>query len=586
MKLNKQLLIIAISGMSLWANAQTKWYDPLDGEEPHIQGRAWNTENANNYHRLPERAKDLVRPAVWWLSTNSTGLTIPFYSNAPEIEIKMVLSRIDVQQNMPLMATAGLDMYVTDCNGVTDWNACPANIRIPVNGSDTVTYTYKDLEYHNYHKRGSQYTLFLPLLSEVKDVKIGIGEEYELKWAPITKERPIVAYGTSIAQGIAASRPAMAWTNQLTRRLDTPVINLGFSGNALGDHEVYDLISEIDAQLFIIDAMPNMYPVRDSIVARTVYGVEKIRTKSQAPILLVENDGYMYGKTNAPIENECIVTNQNLKKAYQEIVNRGIKEVYYLTKEEIGMSPDSQVDGWHASDLGMTHYADAYEKKINQILKRKIVKGFEPIRQRREPDQYEWAERHEQVMKMNRENNPDILLIGNSITHYWSGEPYSPRHEGTKSWPKLFKGKRVTNMGFGWDRLENVFWRLQHGELDDCRPEKIFTFLGTNNLEKNTNEEIVAGLVELAALIVEKQPQAKLYVTCIYPRRDQEERIAKLNALLKQELKTSAQVEILDINDKLLLNNGKLNEMLFSDGLHPNEKGYKIIASELQPYIK
>lgn len=583
----KKIILSLVFGFCvLQISAQTTWYDPLEGDVPHIEGRAWNTENAKNYHRLPDRAKDLVRPVVWWLSTNSTGLNIPFYCNAPQIEVQMVLSRVSQTQNMPLIATAGVDMYVTDCHGVTDWNACPASMSIPTNGNDTVRFVYKDLEYHNIHQRGSMYRLFLPLLSEVKSLKIGIPDSCELKWAPVTQERPIVVYGTSIAQGIAASRPAMAWSSQVARRTDTPVINLGFSGNALGDREVYDLISEIDAQLFVIDCMPNMYPVNDSIVARTVYGVEKIRSVSQSPILLVENCGYTYGKTNAPIENECVVTNRELKKAYEEILRRGIPGVYYMTKEEIGLTPDSQVDGWHASDLGMSLYANAYEKKINEILGRKIMSKFPPVRQRREPDQYEWAERHEQILEQNKTTDPEILMIGNSITHYWSGNPYCARHAGPKSWEKLFKGKRVSNLGMGWDRIENVFWRLYHGELDNCSPQKIFMFVGTNNLQLNSNEEIVEGLIGLADLIKQKQPQAHLYVTCIYPRRGQEERVLQLNTLLKQKMKVEEKVTILDINQKLLQPDGKINESFFSDGLHPNEKGYEVIASQLKEFIK
>lgn len=44
-------------------------------------------------------------------------------------------------------------------------------------------------------------------------------------------DHPIVLYGTSIAQGACASRPGMAWGNIVSRSLEIPLINLGFSGN-------------------------------------------------------------------------------------------------------------------------------------------------------------------------------------------------------------------------------------------------------------------------------------------------------------------------------------------------------------------
>lgn len=42
--------------------------------------------------------------------------------------------------------------------------------------------------------------------------------------------------------------------------------------------------------------------------------------------------------------------------------------------------------------------------------------------------------------------------------------------------------------------------------------------LGTNNLNINTDEEIVRGIRETVSLIAGKQPQAQLYVVRILPR--------------------------------------------------------------------
>ncbi|MEI3155513.1 MAG: SGNH/GDSL hydrolase family protein [Odoribacter sp.] len=42
--------------------------------------------------------------------------------------------------------------------------------------------------------------------------------------------------------------------------------------------------------------------------------------------------------------------------------------MYYLTYEELGLTMDSQVDGIHATDLGMQQYANAYATKIAAIL--------------------------------------------------------------------------------------------------------------------------------------------------------------------------------------------------------------------------
>ena len=127
---------------------------------------------------------------------------------------------------------------------------------------------------------------------------------------------------------------------------------------------------------------------------------------------------------------------------------------------------------------------------------------------------------------------------------------------------------------------------MLHGELDGFCAQKIFMMLGTNNLDSNTDEEIVRGIEETVALIAKKQPQAKLYVVKILPRRDREERLVKLNAGIEQAFAGNAAVQVLDLSEVLTGKDGKINEKLFSDGLHPSRDGYKRIADKLKPYVK
>ena len=141
------------------------------------------------------------------------------------------------------------------------------------------------------------------------------------------------------------------------------------------------------------------------------------------------------------------------------------------------------------------------------------------------------------------------------------------------------------NLGFGWDRLENVMWRIQHGELDGYSAQKIFMMLGTNNLSVNTNEEIVSGIKEIVSWIKIKQPDAKLYVVKILPRRNMEERLGVLNGLLEEAVAADRKVQVIDLTDVFIGKDGKIDEKLFSDGLHPNCEGYKRIAKVLRKYV-
>ena len=50
-------------------------------------------------------------------------------------------------------------------------------------------------------------------------------------------------------------------------------------------------------------------------------------------------------------------------------------------------------------------------------------------------------------------------MLGNFITHFWGRLPYEKRRMADDVWQKLFRGKSVVNLGYGWDRIENVQWR-------------------------------------------------------------------------------------------------------------------------------
>ena len=105
-----------------------------------------------------------------------------------------------------------------------------------------------------------EYVLYLPLYNGVQEVKIGVPEGATLEVAgprPVGT-KPIVFYGTSILQGGCASRPGMAYPAILGRRLDWPTINLGFSGNALSEPEVAQLLAELDPAVYVLDPLPNM----------------------------------------------------------------------------------------------------------------------------------------------------------------------------------------------------------------------------------------------------------------------------------------------------------------------------------------
>lgn len=579
----KMLKLIFAMTICLAYNAclcsQIVWRNPINEKISVIHGQAWGNELKGGYYRLPYRAKNKVRMPVWDLSKNSAGLSVVFRTNATGIQVRYQVVGSYSMPHMPATGKSGVDLYATDGNGRQRW--CAAKYTF----GDTIRYNYSGLSYLTNSEYGYEYQLFLPPYSELKWLEVGVPEGSKFSFEPVSQEKPIVIYGTSIAQGACASRPGMIWGNIINRKLQHPVINLGFSGNGQLDPEFFDLLTEIDAKLFILDNMPNMTNDRTPLIyERATEGIRKLRQKSDAPILLVEHNGYANELSSFEAENSYRKTNIELRRVYNDLQSEGIKKLYYLTKEDIGFHQDATVEGVHPSDLGMQIYADAYILKIKEILKEDCDKRtvFTPCTQQRDP--YDWKQRHEEVLKLNKEEAPEILLIGNSITHYWGGEPAAHIVRGEDSWEKLFKGKIVRNLGFGYDRIENALWRIYHGEIDGYQAEKVFLLMGTNNLEKNSDDEIIDGINELVRAVHFRQPEAQIYVVGILPRAWQESRVAALNEILQTRL-LSDKTTFIDLSTELTLPDGSIKTELFSDGLHPNKKGYQHVAKVLDKLI-
>jgi len=580
------LLIFNIS-FSYAQTTQFLWWNPASSKVPVIEGQAWPDEVKNRYDRLPARAEKVVREQVWNLSKQSAGLMIRFRANSAEIKIRYQVGGKIALPHMPSTGVSGVDLYAISNDG--EWRWCAAKYAF----GDTITYNFKNLEpVDQNHKLGREYRLFLPLYNDVKWLEIGVSEGTRFEALPVRPDKPIVIYGTSIAQGACASRPGMAWTSILARKLDDPLINLGFSGNGRLEKEVVDVISEIDAKIFILDCLPNLVASvnvsLDEVKNRILNSVYSVRQKhSSTPILLAEHDGYTDEAINPVSRKNYQEVNAVMKEAFAQLKSEGVKEIYLIAKEDFQQDIETTVDGTHPTDLGMMRYADAYERHIRNILHEPIgaVSTTKPCTQLRELANYDWEIRHRDILNSNKTEKPNIVVIGNSITHFWGGLPKGPRATGQESWNKTFGTTGVRNMGYGWDRIENVLWRAYHGELDGYNAQKIFVNIGTNNLQWNKDVEILQGWKLLIEAIKYRQPNADLMMVGIYPRRQQEERVKKLNAELKQ-LTKSMNVNFVDPGLSLANNEGKIDETLFSDGLHPNAKGYAILGKAYEPFVK
>jgi len=189
----------------------------FNGLKFNINGKFNNEEN---FSRLPLKFKNIVRPAVWSLSKNSSGISIRFKTNSPSISVKWELSNFREHSNMSRICASGLDLY---CLVDNKWqyvrSGIPTNFKteqLLVSEMDTIT---------------KEFTLNLPLYDGIENIEIGIKKGFEISKSAddYRIKNPIVFYGTSITQGGSASRPGLAYPSIISRDLNVETINLGFS---------------------------------------------------------------------------------------------------------------------------------------------------------------------------------------------------------------------------------------------------------------------------------------------------------------------------------------------------------------------
>jgi lysophospholipase L1-like esterase len=200
------------------------------------------------------------------------------------------------------------------------------------------------------------------------------------------------------------------------------------------------------------------------------------------------------------------------------------------------------------------------------------------------------------VLKIKDELNPEIVMIGDSITHFWAGLPQGPSQNGPLAWQRLFGRRRVLNLGFGWDRTQNVLWRLDHGEFDGLHPRYVVINIGTNNFsgtshaKENTPAQVADGIRAICTRVRSKSPDSRIILMGVLPRGAKAEdpfrrKIAELNKLLREAGKVPG-ITFLDIGGQFLRPGGELPRTLMGDFCHPTEAGYSIWADALRPLLQ
>jgi len=197
---------------------------------------------------------------------------------------------------------------------------------------------------------------------------------------------------------------------------------------------------------------------------------------------------------------------------------------------------------------------------------------------------------HEQLVQKAKHSGIDVYFLGDSITRRWgaSDPQYRPLLE---NWKSNYFGWNAANFGWGGDRIENILWRVQNGELEGVNPKVIVVLAGINNVGTQPGgaekvEDITRGLKALLSLCREKAPNATVILTAMFPRNDNPAVIPTINQVNANlaRFADGQKIRFLDLNDKLADKEGTLFPgMMNPDKLHPTVRAYQIWADALKP---
>lgn len=302
----------------------------------------------------------------------------------------------------------------------------------------------------------------------------------------------------------------------------------------------------------------------------------------------------IFNRGNIPGAEKVVTTANRLLEGFAD--NR---HIFQLDENSLWLNHDGHIDPGLMPDLlhpnpkGYLKWARALQPVIARFLGKMPNTAVIP-QPGVEHDIYNWPERHAAELQYVKTHKPKIVFVGDSITHYWGGKPKGPLARGENVWNWYYGDRDAMNLGFGWDRTQQVLWRINHGELQGAKPKLAVVLIGTNNLAEgvdraNSNQEIVAGIKAVVADLHKHCPGTHVLLLGLLPRgQDPHDiwrlRIKEINATLAG-IAPKWGASYVDCGPQFLDAKGEFIKGLTVDFLHPTEKGYAIIAKAIEPIV-
>ena len=267
-----------------------KW---IDGRYLPIEGRAFDGTD-QYYDRLPTNVTESVNSAVRTMKHYTAGMQFRFSTDSTSLVFKWTPYSSSLSaDNMPATGASGIDVYRFDAASGC-WRYVKTG-RITSASGATLSLDWTP---------GTPCLVNLPLFNGISEFTLGIDANASVYRLPPHRGgtvKPVVFYGSAVAQGLGASRPGLSFVNMVGRMLDVPVVNLGFSGGCLMELEMSEHLAAIDASCYVLDG------VRDAgMTAECEAFISNLRERRpDVPIVMAETVVDDEGSVDGDFADDC-----------------------------------------------------------------------------------------------------------------------------------------------------------------------------------------------------------------------------------------------------------------------------------------
>lgn len=344
------------------------WYQPHEAPFK-LMGFNW-FEQDRVYRRLPVTPAIPLPEAVNELAWCTTGGQVKFRTDSGKVSLKATLRDAGAMDHMAYTGMSGFDLYIGEPGLETFY----AVTRFACGATEFSSDLFDTSVFDCGPRQMRTFTLNFPLYKGVNELAIGLQEGAALALPPAYQaDGPVVVYGTSTTQGGCASRPGTCWTNILSRRLNRPFLNLGFSGSGRGEPDVARILARIESPaLFVLDYESNCHEYEALKKSLPVFIAILRERHERVPILVISM--IRFGK-EARVRQ--LLTDREQRRGLQQehveaLRQAGDPHVHFLDGSGL-LGEDyweCTVDGCHPTDLGFMRMADGIEPALRKILAR------------------------------------------------------------------------------------------------------------------------------------------------------------------------------------------------------------------------